>query len=59
MNRPNHYAISEIVEYNSHIGPDGVFYPVEWKIIGYRKTINGNEVNDDGSPKTANQRSSD
>lgn len=55
MKQPNRYGISDVIEYNTRQGPDGVWYPVTWAIIDQRKTINGHEVNDDGSPKHREQ----
>lgn len=51
MFRKNHYSMHEIIQYEMVKGPDGVWYPRAYAVIGMRKCINGNEVKDDGTPK--------
>lgn len=47
----NIYTISDVLEFECVQGPDGVWYPKTYAIIGQRKKINGHEVEDDGTPK--------
>lgn len=47
----NTYSMNEVIEYGMVQRPDGVWYPASYAVIGYRRFINGNEVNDDGTPK--------
>lgn len=51
MSEPNRYSVSEIIEYLAVRGPDNVWYPNAYAVIGTRKCINGQEVEDDGTPK--------
>lgn len=47
----NIYTISDVLEFDCVRGPDGVWYPKTYALIGQRKKINGYEVEDDGTPK--------
>lgn len=51
MTEPNRYGYEEIIEYLALPTPNGIWVPVQYAVIGHRKTINGQPVNDDGSPK--------
>lgn len=47
----NHYSVSDIIEYQCRKGPDGVYYPVMFAVIGQRRMINGQPVDRTGAPK--------
>ncbi len=47
----NTYSISEIIQYEMVKRSDDVWYATSYSVIGYRRSINGNEVNADGTPK--------
>lgn len=47
----NQYSVSEIYEFVCRRGPDGVYYPVQFQVIGIRKKINGQPVDATGAPK--------
>lgn len=51
MSQQNRYGYEEIIEYISAPMTNGVWVPIQYRVIGHRKTINGQPVNDDGSPK--------
>lgn len=52
MNRQqNRYSQSEVIEYRCLQGPDGVYYPVQYQIIGVRRKINGQPVDQSGAPE--------
>lgn len=46
----NKYSVSEILEFECEKGPDGTYYPVLMRVIGWRKRINGQRVDDTGAP---------
>lgn len=51
MWRPNFYSMTEVVEYLTKRDADGIYRVYACRVIGHRKFINGQEVNDNGTPK--------
>ena len=47
----NRYSQNEIILYEMVRGANDVWYAKAYSVIGYRRFINGNEVNSDGTPK--------
>lgn len=55
MFRRNHYSLTETLLFDARQGPDKVWYSYQYRVDGQRKFINGQEVNDDGTPKKPNR----
>lgn len=53
--KPNRYSQDEVYLFHSAEGQDGVFYPVTFEVIGYRRKINGYEVDPSGAPMPKEQ----
>lgn len=51
----NAYSMTEVVEYLMVQGANGFWYTKACRVIGHRKFINRQEVNDDGTPKSKQQ----
>lgn len=51
MFQRNRYSMAEVVEYLTKRDADGIYRVYACRVIGHRKFINGQEVNDDGTPK--------
>jgi len=46
----NYYSISEVIEYEMVRAPNDVWYAKAYSVVGVSRRINGQEVNEDGTP---------